>query len=80
LHCVGGATPFWGDNIEIHLQSNVHELLLEVFDRDDVEATDIIHDEFMCSVKVDIREWIANKRFEGELNLLVIAPMIVLIL
>lgn len=55
--------------IRIHLETNAFEIEFQVYDQDDMDSTDVTHDELLYWKKMDIREWIANKRFEGDIFL-----------
>jgi hypothetical protein len=65
-----GATCMCSDEvIRIHLEKNAFEIEFQVYDKDDVDSTDVTHDELLYWKRIDIREWIANKRFEGDIVL-----------
>jgi hypothetical protein len=55
--------------IRIHLEKNAFEIEFQVYDQDDIDSGDVTHDELLYWKKIDIREWIANKRFEGDIVL-----------
>lgn len=65
----GGSTPLWNDVICVHLAVNAFNLLFEVYDQDDIDYLDPKHDRLLCWNRVDIREWLANRRFEGSIEM-----------
>jgi serine/threonine-protein phosphatase 2B regulatory subunit len=60
----GGKNPIWNEEFAYDI-SNEKELEIEVMDKETVG-----NDKFMGRCKVSIIEWIANGRFEGDLELL----------
>jgi serine/threonine-protein phosphatase 2B regulatory subunit len=59
----GGKNPVWNEEFSFDI-SNEKELEIEVMDKETVG-----NDKFMGRCKVSIIEWIANGRFEGDLDL-----------
>lgn len=59
----GGKNPIWNEEFTFDI-SNEKELEIEVMDKETVG-----NDKFMGRCKVSIIEWIANGRFEGDLEL-----------
>ena len=59
----GGKNPIWNEEFSFDI-SNEREIDLEVLDKETVG-----NDKFMGACKASIMEWIANGRFEGELDL-----------
>lgn len=59
----GGKNPVWNEEFAFDI-SNEKEMEIEVLDKETVG-----NDKFMGRCKVSIIEWIANGRFEGELDL-----------
>lgn len=59
----GGKNPIWNEEFIFDI-SNEKEMEIEVFDKEQVG-----NDKFMGRCKVSIIEWIANGRFEGDLDL-----------
>lgn len=59
----GGKNPIWNEEFTFDI-SNEKELEIEVLDKETVG-----NDKFMGRCKVSIIEWIANGRFEGDLDL-----------
>lgn len=59
----GGKNPIWNEEFSFDV-SNEKELEIEVLDKETVG-----NDKFMGRCKVSIMEWIANGRFEGDLDL-----------
>jgi len=59
----GGKNPIWNEEFSFDI-SNEKELELEVLDKETVG-----NDKFMGRCRVSIIEWIANGRFEGDLDL-----------
>lgn len=60
----GGKNPVWNEEFVFDI-SNEKEMEIEVIDKETVG-----NDKFMGRCKVSIIEWIANGRFEGDLELL----------
>jgi len=60
----GGKNPVWNEEFSFDI-SNEKDLEVEVLDKETVG-----NDKFMGRAKVSIIEWIANGRFEGELDLM----------
>eukprot|EP01042_Synura_sphagnicola_P017102 gene17102-21618_t len=60
----GGKNPIWNEEFAYDI-SNEKELEIEVMDKETVG-----NDKFMGRCNVSIIEWIANGRFEGDLELL----------
>lgn len=61
----GNAPNFnWNDN-KINIIEGKHDLLIEVVDKSDISNPDRL----LLYKEVDIKEWIADKRFEGELKM-----------
>jgi Ca2+-dependent lipid-binding protein len=60
----GGKNPIWNEEFTFDI-SNEREMEVEVMDKETVG-----NDKFMGRSKVSIMEWIANGRFEGDLDLL----------
>ncbi len=59
----GGKNPIWNEEFVFEI-SNEKEMEIEVLDKETVG-----NDKFMGRCKVSIIEWIANGRFEGDLDL-----------
>lgn len=59
----GGKNPIWNEEFVFDI-SNEKEIEIEVLDKETVG-----NDKFMGRAKVSIMEWIANGRFEGDLDL-----------
>eukprot|EP01039_Chlorochromonas_danica_P001951 gene1951-2129_t len=59
----GGKNPIWNEEFAFDI-SNEKEIEIEVLDKEQVG-----NDKFMGRCKVSIIEWIANGRFEGDLDL-----------
>ena len=59
----GGKNPIWNEEFTFDI-SNEKEMEVEVLDKETVG-----NDKFMGRLKVSIIEWIANGRFEGDLDL-----------
>lgn len=59
----GGKNPVWNEEFTFDI-SNEKEMEIEVLDKETVG-----NDKFMGRCKVSIIEWIANGRFEGDLDL-----------
>ena len=59
----GGKNPIWNEEFVFDV-SNEREIEIEVMDKETVG-----NDKFMGRTKVSIMEWIANGRFEGELDI-----------
>jgi len=59
----GGKNPIWNEEFVFDI-SNERELEVEVLDKETVG-----NDKFMGKCKVSIMEWIANGKFEGDLDL-----------
>lgn len=59
----GGKNPIWNEEFGFEI-SNEKEVEIEVLDKETVG-----NDKFMGRCKVSIIEWIANGRFEGDLDL-----------
>jgi Ca2+-binding EF-hand superfamily protein len=59
----GGKNPIWNEEFTFDI-SNEKEMEIEVLDKETVG-----NDKFMGRCKVSIIEWIANGRFEGDLDL-----------
>mmetsp|Transcript_3685 Transcript_3685/g.5048 ORF Transcript_3685/g.5048 Transcript_3685/m.5048 type:complete len:513 (+) Transcript_3685:715-2253(+) len=59
----GGKNPVWNEEFTFDI-SNEKEMELEVLDKETVGT-----DKFMGRCRVSIMEWIANGRFEGDLDL-----------
>lgn len=59
----GGKNPVWNEEFQFDI-SNEKECEIEVLDKETVG-----NDKFMGRCKVGIMEWIANGRFEGDLDL-----------
>lgn len=59
----GGKNPIWNEEFQFDI-SNEKEMEIEVMDKETVG-----NDKFMGRCKVSIMEWIANGRFEGDLDL-----------
>jgi len=59
----GGKNPIWNEEFTFDV-SNEREIEIEVLDKETVG-----NDKFMGRAKVSIMEWIANGRFEGDLDL-----------
>lgn len=59
----GGKNPIWNEEFNFDI-SNEKEMEIEVMDKETVG-----NDKFMGRCKVSIIEWIANGRFEGDLDL-----------
>jgi len=59
----GGKNPVWNEEFSFDI-SNEKDMEIEVLDKETVG-----NDKFMGRCKVSIIEWIANGRFEGELDL-----------
>lgn len=59
----GGKNPIWNEEFNFDI-SNEKEMEIEVLDKETVG-----NDKFMGRCKVSIIEWIANGRFEGDLDL-----------
>ncbi|RYZ13640.1 MAG: hypothetical protein EOO70_08390, partial [Myxococcaceae bacterium] len=59
----GGKNPIWNEEFSFDI-SNEKEMEIEVLDKEQVG-----NDKFMGRCKVSIIEWIANGRFEGDLDL-----------
>lgn len=59
----GGKNPIWNEEFQFDI-SNEKEIEIEVLDKETVG-----NDKFMGRCKVSIMEWIANGRFEGDLDL-----------
>jgi serine/threonine-protein phosphatase 2B regulatory subunit len=62
VHPDGGKNPIWNEEF-IYDISSERELTINIFDKQNVGA-----DKFMGRSRVSIIEWIANGRFEGELE------------
>jgi len=60
----GGKNPIWNEEFVYDI-SNEREMEVEVLDKETVG-----NDKFMGKCKVSIMEWIANGKFEGDLDLL----------
>ena len=58
----GGKNPIWNEEFSFDI-SNEREMEVEVLDKETVGT-----DKFMGRCKVSIMEWIANGRFEGDLE------------
>jgi hypothetical protein len=67
----GGTNVMWShQTCRFALEDNHHFIKFEVFDRIDVDSDDATCDELLCwTESVSIREWVANRRFEGWLPL-----------
>ncbi len=59
----GGKNPIWNEEFQFDI-SNERDMEVEVMDKETVG-----NDKFMGRCKVSIMEWIANGRFEGDLDL-----------
>lgn len=59
----GGKNPIWNEEFTFDI-SNEREMEFEVLDKETVG-----NDKFMGRCKVSIMEWIANGRFEGDLEI-----------
>jgi len=59
----GGKNPIWNEEFNFDI-SNERDMEVEVMDKETVG-----NDKFMGRVKVSIMEWIANGRFDGDLDL-----------
>ena len=59
----GGKNPIWNEEFVFEI-SNEREIEIEVMDKEAVG-----NDKFMGRCKVSIMEWVANGRFEGDLDL-----------
>lgn len=59
----GGKNPIWNEEFAFDV-SNEREIEIEVMDKETVG-----NDKFMGRTKVSIMEWIANGRFEGDLDI-----------
>ena len=59
----GGKNPIWNEEFTFDI-SNEKEMEIELLDKETVG-----NDKFMGRCKVSIIEWIANGRFEGDLDL-----------
>lgn len=59
----GGKNPIWNEEFTFDI-SNEKEMEFEIMDKETVG-----NDKFMGRCKVSIMEWIANGRFEGDLDL-----------
>eukprot|EP01006_Ploeotia_vitrea_P031625 TRINITY_DN63957_c0_g1_i1.p1 TRINITY_DN63957_c0_g1~~TRINITY_DN63957_c0_g1_i1.p1 ORF type:complete len:596 (-),score=78.50 TRINITY_DN63957_c0_g1_i1:113-1900(-) len=59
----GGKNPIWNEEFSFDI-SNEREMEVEVLDKETVGT-----DKFMGRCKVSIMEWIANGRFEGDLEI-----------
>ena len=59
----GGKNPIWNEEFSFDI-SNERDMEVEVLDKETVG-----NDKFMGRCKVSIMEWIANGRFEGDLDL-----------
>ena len=59
----GGKNPIWNEEFSFDV-SNEREIEIEVLDKETVG-----NDKFMGRAKVSIMEWIANGRFDGDLDL-----------
>lgn len=59
----GGKNPIWNEEFTFDV-ANEKEMEIEVLDKETVG-----NDKFMGRCKVSIMEWIANGRFEGDLDL-----------
>ena len=60
----GGKNPIWNEEFAFDI-SNEREMELEVLDKETVG-----NDKFMGKCTVSIMEWVANGKFEGDLDLL----------
>lgn len=66
----GGDSPLWNDCCTFHLEPGCFNLKLEVFDRADMDSDNSTFDELLYWTKsIDAKTWIANKRFEGTVDL-----------
>ena len=66
----GGDSPLWNDCCTFHLEPGCFNLKLEVFDRADMDSDNSTFDELLCwTNNIDAKTWIANKRFEGTVDL-----------
>ena len=59
----GGKNPIWNEEFQFDI-SNERDMEVEVMDKETVG-----NDKFMGRCKVSIMEWIANGRFDGDLDL-----------
>lgn len=65
----GGTTPNFNMNdVEIPIRKGEYFLTFEVLDKNDMRVAEN-QDRLLLYAKVDIREWIANKRFEGMIHM-----------
>lgn len=52
------------------LEEDHHEIMIAIYDRIDTDSDDATLDELLCwTEKINFREWVANRRFEGDLPL-----------
>jgi hypothetical protein len=67
----GGSNVMWShQTCRFSLEPNCHVIQFAVYDRIDVDSDDATCDELLCwTDAVEIKEWIANNRFEGNLPL-----------
>lgn len=58
------------DHIRISLKKDLYELKIEVWDHHDASArSEHAWDRLLLEKDVDIKEWIANKRFDGSITM-----------